>query len=52
MVCPVCGLVDVASPCRRCGTDLHALAGDRGEARLEVVKVDGRRAESGTPSHG
>lgn len=39
MTCPVCGYSEVEGVCARCGTDLLALAGEGGEARLEVVAV-------------
>ena len=39
MSCPVCGALDAGAVCTRCGTDLRALAGKPGEARLEVAVI-------------
>lgn len=39
MVCPVCGHREAGALCPRCGTDLRALAGEDGAARLEVAAV-------------
>jgi len=38
--CLVCGYADASTICPRCGTDLRLLAGETGEARLEIAAVD------------
>jgi len=37
--CLVCGYPDASTLCPRCGTDLRLLAGEAGEARLEIAHV-------------
>ena len=39
MNCLVCGYQDASTLCPRCGTDLRLLAGEAGEARLEIAHV-------------
>lgn len=39
MTCPICGEPEARGVCARCGTDLPALLGDPGDARLEVAPV-------------
>jgi len=39
MNCLVCGYPDASTLCPRCGTDLRLLAGEGGEARLEIAST-------------
>ncbi|HEV8595524.1 MAG TPA: hypothetical protein VGR51_08360 [Thermoplasmata archaeon] len=39
MPCPVCGHQEAGALCPRCGTDIRALSGEDGKARLEVIAV-------------
>jgi len=45
--CAVCGYEDDARVCARCGTDLEALEGHDGEARLEILPIERRKRAIG-----
>lgn len=46
MNCLVCGYPDASTLCPRCGTDLRLLAGESGEARLEIQPTHPRVDDS------
>ncbi len=47
MRCAVCGYEDHDRVCARCGTDLEALEGHDGEARLEILPIERRKPAAG-----
>ncbi len=51
MRCAVCGYEDDALVCARCGTDLEALEGHDGAARLEILPTRPRKPSAGAPPY-
>jgi len=45
--CVVCGFDAESRVCGRCGTDLEALEGHDGEARLEILPIERRKRAIG-----
>ena len=47
MRCVVCGFDAESRVCGRCGTDLEALEGHDGQARLEILPIERRKRAIG-----